>query len=194
MMARPREFDTIEALDLAVELFSAKGYHATSLHGLLGAMRVSKSSFYDTFGSKHDLYVMSLGRYIEHVVPTVVAKLKGEGSGRAAIVGTFADLVRQLVDPEGWRGCFLVSSAVDMAPHDEQVARQVRAGQDQIEAAFNDAVCRAQEAGEISPARDTRTLARFLAATRHGLIVTAKTRPPRTALEAVVQQALTTLD
>ena len=61
-------------------------------------------------------------------------------------------------------------------------------------AAFHDAVCRAQEAGEISPERDTRTLARFLAATRHGLIVTAKTRPPRTALEAVVRQALTTLD
>ena len=44
-MARPREFDTTEALNQAMQVFWSKGYEATSLSDLIGAMELSKSSF-----------------------------------------------------------------------------------------------------------------------------------------------------
>ena len=50
-MARPREFDTTEALNQAMQVFWAKGYEATSLSDLIGAMELSKSSFSPAFGS-----------------------------------------------------------------------------------------------------------------------------------------------
>ena len=61
-MARPREFSTDDALGQAMDMFWSKGYQATTLGDLTRAMGISKSSFYDTFGSKHALYLSSLER------------------------------------------------------------------------------------------------------------------------------------
>ncbi len=54
VMARPREFETEEALDRGMHLLWTRGYESTSLDDLLASMGISKSSFYDTFGTKHD--------------------------------------------------------------------------------------------------------------------------------------------
>ncbi len=62
-MARPREFSTDDALGQAMDVFWSKGFQATTLGDLTRAMGISKSSFYGTFGSKHELYLSSLERY-----------------------------------------------------------------------------------------------------------------------------------
>ena len=62
-MARCREFDSDEALDQALNAFWLKGYAATSMTDLLAAMGLSKSSFYDCFGSKREVLLAALSRY-----------------------------------------------------------------------------------------------------------------------------------
>ena len=70
-MRRPRECDTTEALNEAMQVFWTKGFEATSLNDLIGAMKLSKSSFYDTFGSKHEVFLAA----IEHYKKTVTAQV-----------------------------------------------------------------------------------------------------------------------
>jgi len=82
-MSRPREFEPEEALDRGMKLLWARGYEATSLDHLLAAMKLSKSSFYETFGSKHDLLIASLKRYIETVLGQLARDLE-IGSARNA--------------------------------------------------------------------------------------------------------------
>ena len=60
IMVRPREFDANDALEQAMQVFWDKGYQSTSLNALTRAMSISKSSFYEAFGSKHELYLSRL--------------------------------------------------------------------------------------------------------------------------------------
>lgn len=64
-MARPREFDADIALDRATDVFWAKGYEATSLDDLCEATGLSRSSLYAAFGTKRDLLLQSVDRYVE---------------------------------------------------------------------------------------------------------------------------------
>jgi TetR/AcrR family transcriptional repressor of nem operon len=74
-MARPREFDLNSALDRAMETFRSKGYEATSLDDSCGATGLSRSSLYATFGSKRDLLLRSVDRYVELQTPHIAAIL-----------------------------------------------------------------------------------------------------------------------
>jgi AcrR family transcriptional regulator len=49
-------------LDAAVETFSARGYHATSMDEIARAAQVSKPAVYAQFGSKDELYVACVER------------------------------------------------------------------------------------------------------------------------------------
>jgi TetR/AcrR family transcriptional repressor of nem operon len=46
-----------------MQLFWEKGYEATSVQDLVEGMGINRFSLYDTFGSKHDLFLKALDRY-----------------------------------------------------------------------------------------------------------------------------------
>jgi len=60
---RPRAFDVDEALDRAIEVFRERGYEATSMAELEHVTGLNKSSLYNTFGSKEELFAQTLQRY-----------------------------------------------------------------------------------------------------------------------------------
>jgi TetR/AcrR family transcriptional repressor of nem operon len=194
-MARPREFNAEDALEKAMQLFWAKGYEATSLADLTSAMGLSKSSLYDTFGCKHELFLSAMDRYNETVAVTHIAGLiDGAKDRRAGIAAVFCCLLDDMLGAGEKRGCFVNNSAVELAPHDAAVAARAAAGLAHVEEAFYRAVRQGQEAGDIARHRDARALARYLAASLNGLIVLAKTSPERAALEEVVGIVLAALD
>ena len=64
-MPRNKEFDYDEKLTAARDLFWKKGYNATSMHDLVDAMKINRSSLYLAYGNKHELFLKSLGNYIQ---------------------------------------------------------------------------------------------------------------------------------
>lgn len=177
-----------------MQVFWSKGYKGTSLHDLTDAMGVSKSSFYEAFGSKHELFLAAIRRYEDTVVEGLVRFFRGAESGRAAIDAAFEKVVECAGAPDDRRGCFLVNCASEVSVHDPQAAARVREGLRRIEQAIHGAVVRGQEAGEIPGDRDAWALARYLATSLNGLRLRAKANPDRAALEDVVRITLSALE
>jgi len=187
-MPRTKDFEPQEALDAAMDLFWRKGYEAVSMRELLDAMSIGRGSFYGTFGDKHALFLAALDRFREVRTSWIEEVL--EESGLEAIEEVFRRSVDGLVAPEVRRGCLLANSAVELAPHDPEVAGRIYRYVSRTEDAFEDALTRAKKAGEISADSDLKALARFLVNTLHGLRVLARAGSDREVLDDAVSVAL----
>ena len=153
-MARLREFDYEQVLDGALQLFWRGGYEATSLDGLLNEVGLSKSSFYGAFGSKHEMLLASLDRYIETVLQANIDDLRC-GSPREAIIRSFEKILG--FQPSS-KTCFLQVCAIELAGQDQLVRMRVRRGLELFEEAYRNTIVRGQEAGEFAVDADARVL------------------------------------
>jgi TetR/AcrR family transcriptional regulator, transcriptional repressor for nem operon len=190
-LARTKEFRPEEALDAAVQLFWRRGYEATSMRDLLDGMGIGRGSFYDTFGDKHALFLASLDRFEE--VRTAWIDEALEGSGLGGIEEVFRRTIEGMVRFEPRRGCLLANTAVELAPHDPEVAARISRHVRRTEEAFAGALVRARGAGEIPAQADPKVLARFLVSNLHGLRVLARAGSDRETLEDAARVALQAL-
>jgi TetR/AcrR family transcriptional repressor of nem operon len=192
-MARTKEFDPEAALLAALDLFWERGYEATSMADLVERMGVARASIYATFGSKRELYLKALDRYGELADPGLLAGLSQPGPVLPAVRALVERYAREAAGDAGRRGCFVVNTAVELAPHDPLAARRVRANWDFVEIALTSALMRAQAQGELAEDRDPRALGRFLLVLMQGLRVMGKAEAEPDRLRDAAAQALAVL-
>jgi TetR/AcrR family transcriptional regulator, transcriptional repressor for nem operon len=193
-MARPREFDADSALERAMDVFWSKGYEATSLDDLCEVTGLSRSSLYATFGSKRNLLLRSVDRYVEQRTPSLAAVL----AEPLPIYEAFAALARRFIDEivagPGRRGCFLGNCAAELPRSDRAALARVRRGLASTEATFRAALERAAARGELPSGVDVDALARFLTAGFQGLRLVGKVNPDRAVLEDIAMTMLRCLE
>ncbi|WIX88681.1 TetR/AcrR family transcriptional regulator [Amycolatopsis sp. DG1A-15b] len=189
-MSRVKEFDVGEACDSALTLFRRQGYEATSVSDLVTHLGVAKASLYATFGTKHDLYVTALKRYAERTDARVMAQLSEPGSGVAAVRRLFDGYTAEILGDDTRMGCFVVNAAIELLPHDPEVARLVERSWDTLEVALTMALERAKAQDELPAGSDPATLARFLLTVLQGLRVLGKGTDAASRVHAAVSQAM----
>ena len=192
-MARTKEFDPDVALQAALELFWERGYEATSMADLVDRMGVARASIYATYGDKHALYLKALDRYGELRDPDILAGLSQPGPVLPEVRALVERFAREASGEGGWRGCFVVNTAVELAPHDPVAARRVQASWDLVETALTTALVRARAQGELAADRDPRALGRLLLVLMQGLRVMGKAGAEPARLRDAAAQALALL-
>ena len=192
-MARTKEFEPARALTRAMDLFWRRGYEATSVHDLLEEMGIGRGSMYDTFGDKRALFLAALDRFEETRVSRADEILEGSASAVEGIRRLFETTIEGLVSYEPRRGCLMANTAVELAPHDEQVAGRISRYVRRSEDAFERALVRGRATGEIPADKDPKALARFLVSTLHGVRVLARAGVDRAVLDDSVRTALEVL-
>lgn len=197
-MARPRTFDEDRALDAAMHAFWANGYEATSTQDLCEATGLGRSSIYNTFTSKHDLFRRALARYIELMSAPQADILEDVGrSGIERIRALFARIVDTEFDyrddDEHSIGCLTVNTVVELARRDPEAAALAERDLTHRLALMRVALEAGQRDGTITTRRDADTLARFINATIGGMRVSAQAGAGRAALESIAETALDAL-
>lgn len=193
-MARPREFDEQTARDQALQVFWDNGYEATSLSDLIAAMGISKSSFYDTFTSKHQLFIDSMDRYGDTETRMGVTLLRSDTPARDAIATLFRYILDKAYVEGDRRGCFIGNCAVELGGMDAEADQRVKQGFKDLESAFVVAVKRGLKAGDVTTTKPPKAVAQYLLSSLNGVRLMTKTGPNRQAAEQVVDVILAALD
>lgn len=192
-VGRPREFELDDAVRKAMSVFWDRGYHDASLPDLLEGMELSRGSFYKAFVDKRGVFLRALDVYIDDAIRKTGEVLHSNPSPKAAIKDAFSRQVAESSGTEGLRGCFVVLSAVEMLPADEEASVRIARLFRRLQDLYAAAIIRAQALGEIDPELDERTLARFLVCQIQGMRVLGKTGADRDATKAMVDFALKAL-
>lgn len=193
-IGRPLEFDPEQALAAAMEVFWSYGYEATSLQDLLKAMDLSKSSFYQTFGSKQQLFMRCLSRYGNTMAANMEECLNKTPSGRQFIKEMLDATVKEADGGKIPRGCLILNTANEFSQQDSLIAEGVAQNVGRFIEVFQAAILRAQKEGDIAADKDAAILAGYLVSSKSGLQTMAKSGAGKHALKEIIQIIMRSLD
>jgi TetR/AcrR family transcriptional repressor of nem operon len=143
---------------------------------------------------KRALFVAALARYANRSMRERIARLEDGRRPMEAIRAFLAEIVdRSLEDPDR-KGCLLVNSALDVAPHDAAIGKVVAGYFGELCAFFRGNLEAARAAGRLPRQTDPDELAGHLLGVVLGVRVLARTGANRAQLEAVARPALRLLD
>lgn len=187
-MPRPEVFNREEVIQKVQAVFWDKGYNGTSMQDLVDATGLNRSSIYNSFGSKHELFMLSLKDYQNGNLAFINAKQQAGASPLALLRGLFQSAVKGASSTEDNKGCMIVNCATELANQEPEVQNYVSLSNERMQQKFAELLSAAQDAGEISKENDTELLAHFLLMNLQGLRVNGLTNNDPKLLKALVDQ------
>lgn len=180
-MTRPRKFNRNDVFHKALFVFWQKGYYSTSLDDLLKATGLSKSSFYDAFKSKRELFLEALNFYRSRWRERLKSTIRNDRTGRQSIEDFFRPLVS--ADESGKEfsyGCMIVNQTIEMFQHDEEVRKLIESDLYFMEVQLTGIIEKGQGDCSIKGVKDARQMARFLMTIYQGSQVMIRTGADKT--------------
>jgi TetR/AcrR family transcriptional repressor of nem operon len=192
-MPRRKEFDREEVLLKAMLVFRDKGYAATSMQDLVRRMGINRFSLYQTFKSKHELFVQALHAYYENVAMPFFARLRDSDQGLRVLETTLLKMVSRIKRGESPNGCLLCNTMAELgAKTDKRTAAILARYLTRVENDFHAALVRAKARKEISADVNARERAKVFVAYSTGLLSLAKVLTER-EMRASVRATLAAL-
>lgn len=185
-MPRSKQFEPEQALSSAMSAFWRHGYEATSMEDLMDCMGIGRASIYNAFGNKRALFLSALDHYVRNGGALQGVRLPD--SPRLAIVTAFRTIVERAVTGESCDGCLVVNTALELAPHDDEIAQIVNGIFVQQEALFRTFLERAMACGEVPQTLDPSRTAQTLLALSIAVLVLARSRPDEPLLRSIEHQ------
>lgn len=190
-MARSKEFNEVEALDKAMEIFWKQGYEKTSIQDLVDQMGIHRRSLYDTFGDKHALFVQTLERY-ESLIASQFRKEITEDMTTVESIRKIFELAIYS-DSTYPKGCLLVNTAVELSLLDDEVSHRIKASFEQTEKFIADLLLKGQAKGEVARSFDIGALSRYIHNALIGVRVSVKMTANQQELDATIDLTLSIL-
>ena len=171
-MARQEEFNREDIVSKAVQVFWEKGYSGTSIQDLVDATGLNRSSIYNSFGSKQNLYRVSLEQYEDESNKVFQKALLKSSSPLEAIRRILSSALAVPNEDERSRGCFILNCKMELGSSDEELRQWLLKNQDKSITLFKDLVTEGQAEGQISSVNSPETVAYSLFNTFQGLRLT----------------------
>jgi len=193
-MPKAKLFDQKDVLQQAMMLFWERGYYHTSVQDLVDRLGISRSSLYDTYGGKQQLFYSAFELYLTSNREGLINFLSTQNDVRVGLRKVFMQLVTDDFEDPECKGCFIVNTSTELLPLDDKLTKEITEHKQLMESIMHDFLQKGVQAGQISKDKDIQTLSRVLYVTMSGLRVTGKTRPDPEETMATVDTVMMLLD
>lgn len=173
MAGRPRIFDETTAIKKAVEVFWKKGYEVTSTVDLIQAMGIQRGSFYNTFGSKKELFIKAIDIH-EQSSFIEFRKILKESEDPIEILKMIFVSMADCSEDEYLKGCFAGNTLAALTGIDEELALIASVHLKEMESIFYDVIDNAKAIGRLKTKVETDLLAKYLLNLWNGLNLTRR--------------------
>lgn len=147
---RPRQFEEDTVIETLMHLFWEFGYEGTSLTDIINAAGLNKSSFYNAFGSKEDVFRTILDRYLE--VRTKSLAAVGAGTAGLDDVLRLVELVRTEAMADGGDcGCLGVNTCAELGNTRDWASDWGDDYRDAVRSIYRSTLQRAADQQELKP-------------------------------------------
>ena len=134
-----------------MDLFWRHGYAQVSVPDLSAATGLSTSSVYNAFGSKRDLYLITLDRYHDLTRTHMLDPMSGGHGGLDDIAAFLDRLAAAAADPNAPRGCLITKTIAQFGHIDAEIATRISGYLTDLKVALTAALDRAAISGHLRP-------------------------------------------
>lgn len=185
-MPKTKQFKREDVLKAASEIFHLKGYNGTSIDDILKATGLSRSSLYDSFTDKHNLYLACLEFYKNRERSAYEEVNRTALNGYEKIHLLFREVVNHLVTHPDDNGCFMVNAAAEMSKRCDKTSRIICNNKADIEELFASWLEDGKQHGAIELTKESKNYGGYLFNALCGLKVLSQSGATREELEEVV--------
>jgi len=156
------------------DLFFERGYNATGVSEIVGAVGVPKGSFYSYFASKDALACEVIDGYREQALTHLSQLASAAGSPVAGLRGHIHEMREKIVASNFRGGCLLGNFSAEMADQSDTMRARLSEAFGCWQAAVADLIAQARARGEIASGSDPVELAAILLNSFEGAILRAR--------------------
>ena len=193
-MPKTKSFDKEKVLEAAAHIFQQKGYNGTSIDDVLTATGLSRSSLYDSFQDKHNLYLQSLEFYKKSRDGHIAVLDEKPLNGFQKLEALFKEVVNHLVNHPNDNGCLMVNAAAEMSKQCFKTNQVICNEKSDVQNLMAGWLKDAQEKKVIQLSKSPTAFAQFLYNTLCGLKVMSQTGATKAELLNIVKITLDSLN
>ena len=188
-MPKTETFNREEMLEKVAHLFHSKGYNATSMQDLVDATGLNRSSIYNSFGSKLELYQEGLKVYRNQASRQIQKALINSDNPLEAIRKVFT-LNANLRSTQKNNGCLINNCTMEMANHDTAIKNFLVNNRDEMLSIFEELIAKGQNDGCFNTNKSAKEYAMYLFTALQGLRITGMIVNDTDDLNSIIETTL----
>lgn len=189
-MPKVETFNRDQVIQNAIEVFHDKGFNATSMQDLVDATGLNRSSIYNSFGSKRDLFLECLTVYQYKYQQDTSEVLLHSSTGYDAIKNMFLMYLDDIIKDKDGKGCMITNSKSEMANHCDRITGFLKTNQKQTLDLLSQLVSKGQNDGSINTNQNSENYALYLFSALQGIRMTSILENDKTKMEVLVKTSI----
>jgi len=171
---RVKEFDEMRALETAMHVFWDRGYEGTSLQHLEKAMGLTRSSIYNAYGNKRQLFEKTIDLYQKNIYGGLLEEIEQAASIKEGLRNLLLAVIDLHFSKQTPEGCMIALSILEKTQHNKSTRKLLDQTIELVTKSIESHIKQAQKKGDINKDKDTQVIASIVVMAMAGIMVQAK--------------------